>query len=111
MGESGKSSKRGAIVGAGLVPALVGVLPILGCANEGRHKTCPYERFSTLLLNSCGVIRFLLSSWKAAILAALMTYDSTIPVTPGPSGRLKVSPTDVSQFIRLEQCRRYLRLR
>ena len=40
-----------------------------------------------------------------------MTYDSTIPVTPGPSGRLKVSPTDVSQFIRLEQCGRYLRLR
>src|SRR5437879_13787354 len=27
--------------------------PILGCANEGRHKTCPYERSSTLLLNAC----------------------------------------------------------
>src|SRR5918912_4028996 len=40
-----------------------------------------------------------------------MSYDSSIPVTPGPSGRLKVSPTDVSQFIRLEQCGRYLRLR
>src|SRR5215212_6559818 len=40
-----------------------------------------------------------------------MTYDSNIPVTPDASGYLKVSPTDVSQFIRLEQCSRYLRLR
>src|SRR5215212_2472473 len=26
-------------------------------------------------------------------------------------GRVRISPTDVSQFIRLEQCERYLRLR
>src|SRR5919107_2949360 len=26
-------------------------------------------------------------------------------------GRIRISPTDVSQFIRLEQCERYLRLR
>ncbi len=26
-------------------------------------------------------------------------------------GRVRISPTDVSQFIRLDQCERYLRLR
>src|SRR6476619_2849114 len=40
-----------------------------------------------------------------------MTYDSNMAVTPDASGYLKVSPTDISQFIRLEQCSRYLRLR
>jgi hypothetical protein len=30
---------------------------------------------------------------------------------PAPGRVLKISPTDVSQFIRLEQCQRYLRLR
>src|SRR5438270_13417013 len=40
-----------------------------------------------------------------------MSYDSSIPVTPDRSGHLKITPTDVSQYIRLEQCRRYLRLR
>ena len=28
-----------------------------------------------------------------------------------PDGALRLSPTDISQFIRLEQCQRYLRLR
>lgn len=34
-----------------------------------------------------------------------------LPVRPGADGLLPLSPTDVAQFIRLEQCRRYLRLR
>src|SRR3954453_3214370 len=45
-----------------------------------------------------------------------MLFTFTAPVTgettPGDeAGPFKISPTDVSQFIRLEQCRRYLRLR
>jgi hypothetical protein len=35
-----------------------------------------------------------------------------LPVLPGPAGRqLRVSPTDISQFVRLEQCERFLRFR
>jgi hypothetical protein len=34
----------------------------------------------------------------------------TLPVLP-PSGPLRLTPTDVSQFVRLEQCERYLRFR
>src|SRR5947199_3049991 len=34
----------------------------------------------------------------------------SLPVLP-PSGPLRISPTDVSQFVRLEQCERYLRFR
>src|SRR3954452_6585845 len=35
-----------------------------------------------------------------------------LPVVPDPSGPpLRISPTDVSQFVRLEQCERYLRFR
>ena len=30
---------------------------------------------------------------------------------PGPDGRRLIAPTDLAQFIRLDQCRRYLRLR
>lgn len=33
------------------------------------------------------------------------------PVRPDDLGRLPIAPTDVSQFIRLDQCERYLRLR
>ncbi|MEO8285037.1 MAG: AAA domain-containing protein [Chloroflexota bacterium] len=40
-----------------------------------------------------------------------MAYDNSIPVSPNSQGHLKVTPTDISQFIRLEQCQRYLRLR
>src|SRR5919106_1486446 len=32
-------------------------------------------------------------------------------VGPDALGRVRISPTDVSQFIRLDQCERYLRLR
>src|SRR2546423_3640867 len=36
----------------------------------------------------------------------------SLPVlTPGPGQPLRISPTDVSQFVRLEQCERYLRFR
>ena len=34
-----------------------------------------------------------------------------VPVTPDERGRRRITPTDVSQFIRLDQCQRYLRLR
>src|SRR3954454_25286565 len=34
----------------------------------------------------------------------------SLPVLP-PSGPLRLTPTDVSQFVRLEQCERYLRFR
>src|SRR3954447_27017058 len=35
-----------------------------------------------------------------------------LPILPGQDGRpLRISPTDVSQFVRLEQCERYLRFR
>ena len=33
-----------------------------------------------------------------------------LPVVPNAAGNLAISPTDVAQFIRLDQCRRYLRL-
>ncbi|HEX5503477.1 MAG TPA: AAA domain-containing protein [Thermomicrobiales bacterium] len=33
------------------------------------------------------------------------------PVPPGADGARPISPTDVAQFVRLEQCERYLRLR
>jgi len=36
--------------------------------------------------------------------------DPILPALP-PKGGLRLSPTDISQFIRLEQCERYLRLR
>ncbi len=34
-----------------------------------------------------------------------------LPVSPNARGERRISPTDVSQFLRLEQCERYLRLR
>src|SRR4051812_17341325 len=35
-----------------------------------------------------------------------------LPVLPAPGGTpLRLSPTDVSQFVRLEQCQRFLRFR
>ena len=35
-----------------------------------------------------------------------------LPILPDPSSKpLRISPTDVSQFVRLEQCERYLRFR
>ncbi len=37
--------------------------------------------------------------------------DLSLPVSPGVNGCRPISPTDISQFIRLEQCQRYLRLR
>ncbi|MDI3339594.1 MAG: AAA domain-containing protein [Sphaerobacter sp.] len=33
------------------------------------------------------------------------------PAPPGPDGRRLIAPTDLAQFIRLDQCQRYLRLR
>ena len=33
------------------------------------------------------------------------------PVQLNDQGRLTIAPTDVAQFVRLEQCERYLRLR
>src|SRR5579875_834641 len=36
---------------------------------------------------------------------------SLFPVSTGADGERHISPTDVAQFIRLEQCERYLRLR
>src|SRR4051812_8498645 len=41
-----------------------------------------------------------------------MTTPLPLPVMPDPAGQpLRISPTDVSQFVRLEQCERYLRFR
>lgn len=37
--------------------------------------------------------------------------DLSLPVSTGANGCRPISPTDISQFIRLEQCQRYLRLR
>ena len=34
-----------------------------------------------------------------------------LPVVADAAGNLPLSPTDVAQFIRLDQCQRYLRLR
>src|SRR5881397_1800671 len=35
-----------------------------------------------------------------------------LPLVPDPTSQpLRISPTDVSQFVRLEQCERYLRFR
>jgi hypothetical protein len=40
---------------------------------------------------------------------ALITDEYTVELDA--LGRVRISPTDVSQFIRLDQCERYLRLR
>ena len=40
---------------------------------------------------------------------ALVTDEFTVGLDE--QGRMRISPTDVSQFIRLDQCERYLRLR
>src|SRR4051794_16017649 len=41
-----------------------------------------------------------------------MTTPTPLPLVPDPAcGPLRLSPTDVSQFVRLEQCERYLRFR
>src|SRR5882724_6825248 len=42
-----------------------------------------------------------------------MTSPSfSLPVVPDPASQpLRLTPTDVSQFVRLEQCERYLRFR
>src|ERR687894_312723 len=40
---------------------------------------------------------------------ALVTDEYTVRLDE--RGRVRISPTDVSQFIRLDQCERYLRLR
>ncbi len=41
-----------------------------------------------------------------------MTSPIPLPLVPDPTGQtLRISPTDVSQFVRLEQCERYLRFR
>src|SRR5918993_3803388 len=42
---------------------------------------------------------------------ALVTPDDEFTVGLDDQGRVRISPTDVSQFIRLDQCERYLRLR
>src|SRR3954465_3540228 len=39
------------------------------------------------------------------------TPEDEFPVGLDARGRIRISPTDVSQFIRLDQCERYLRLR
>src|SRR5262245_57087038 len=42
----------------------------------------------------------------------MMATSTPLPVVPDPAGQpLRISPTDVSQFVRLEQCERYLRFR
>ena len=41
---------------------------------------------------------------------ALVTPDDELTVGRDDQGRVRISPTDVSQFIRLDQCERYLRL-
>jgi hypothetical protein len=41
----------------------------------------------------------------------LVTLEDEYSVGLDALGRVRISPTDVSQFIRLEQCERYLRLR
>src|SRR5687768_13519689 len=40
-----------------------------------------------------------------------MTTDNALIVTESNPGARRLSPTDISQFVRLEQCERYLRLR
>jgi hypothetical protein len=40
----------------------------------------------------------------------MFTTPVSLPVLP-PSRPLRLTPTDVSQFVRLEQCERYLRFR
>jgi hypothetical protein len=40
--------------------------------------------------------------------SALVTDDFSIGLDE--QGRVRISPTDVSQFLRLDQCERYLRL-
>ena len=42
---------------------------------------------------------------------ALVTREDEYSVGLDDQGRVRISPTDVSQFIRLDQCERYLRLR
>jgi hypothetical protein len=41
----------------------------------------------------------------------LVTLEDEYTVGLDDQGRVRISPTDVSQFIRLDQCERYLRLR
>src|SRR5918998_4195934 len=41
----------------------------------------------------------------------LLTPEDEFTVGLDDRGRVRISPTDVSQFIRLDQCERYLRLR
>lgn len=41
----------------------------------------------------------------------LVTPEDEYTVGLDDQGRIRISPTDVSQFIRLDQCERYLRLR
>ncbi len=40
-----------------------------------------------------------------------MQLHDTLPVLSNSSGARRIAPTDISQFLRLEQCERYLRLR
>ncbi len=40
-----------------------------------------------------------------------MTIENRPLLSPDDSELIKLSPTDLSQFIRLDQCERYLRLR
>ena len=41
-----------------------------------------------------------------------MTSPVPLPLVPDPTSHtLRISPTDVSQFVRLEQCERFLRFR
>src|SRR5687767_5323128 len=40
-----------------------------------------------------------------------VTLEDEYTVGLDDQGRIRISPTDVSQFIRLDQCERYLRLR
>lgn len=41
----------------------------------------------------------------------MQATDHSLPVLPNEHGERHISPTDIAQFIRLEQCERYLRLR
>src|SRR5439155_3756780 len=54
---SGKSSEKRSNRRGRSCACPVGVPPALECASKGRHKTCPYEYFLTLLLNACPITK------------------------------------------------------
>jgi hypothetical protein len=51
------------------------------------------------------------SSPRPTIRLRRQSHDLDLCAEPGPDGLRRISPTDLSTFIRLDQCDRYLRLR